>query len=605
MCGISGMISSEPISPITISRVEEMNNQLHHRGPDSSGLFSSQNTVMSMRRLSIIDVEGGAQPLFDQSKEIVLVCNGEIYNHVELRSSLLKMGYEFSSKSDVETIIYTYLAYGDDFISHLQGMFAFALWDARYQRLILARDRLGEKPLYYYIDKNSLWFSSEITPLVQTIGNEPKLTPEAFNLFLTFQYIPEPITPINGFRQLPAGHFLSITPNDLDSSLKNYWNYEGLSEDPIQPVEKIKGKLANSCKLMGSADVPVAVALSGGIDSSLVTAITSQFYHEELHAFTIGYSGRPASDERDDAAKLASLLKIKFTPVELTDNDFVSDFPAMMSFMDTPIADIAAYGYFAVSRAARSLGFPVLLSGLGGDEFFWGYKWVKDAVIRNEAYRISSGWQYWVSRLKGKSRDYRDFFEVHSDLRNGNKLSRQIMTDHALAQIPEEYWLRDNKLDPSKPTHISITELLNRTWLRSNCLALADRMSMGNSVEIRLPLLDNHLVDTMIGMRNNGLEDWKMSHKALLVKALQNTLPTDVLNRKKQGFTPPVWKWMRAIIKSYQHYLLDGHLMRNGLLDYTRFQHAQTHHDIFFQYKLVFLECWCRIHLDAQGIGQT
>ena len=298
MCGISGMISGESISPITISRVEEMNNKLFHRGPDSSGLFSSENIVLSMRRLSIIDVEGGAQPLFDRSKEIVLVCNGEIYNHVELRASLIKMGYEFSSKSDVETIIYTYLAYGDDFISHLQGMFAFALWDARHQRLILARDRLGEKPLYYYIDKNSLWFSSEITPLVQTIGNEPKLTPEAFNLFLTFQYIPEPVTPTNGFRQLPAGHFLSISPNDLDTPSKNYWNYECLSEEPSQPVEKIKAQLDASCRLMGSADVPVAVALSGGIDSSLVTAITSQFYHEELHAFTIGYSGRPISDER-------------------------------------------------------------------------------------------------------------------------------------------------------------------------------------------------------------------------------------------------------------------------------------------------------------------
>ena len=202
------------------------------------------------------------------------------------------------------------------------------------------------------------------------MDSKPTLSPKAFNLFLTFQYIPEPSTPVTGIAQIPAGHFMSVTIDNLNPRLKNYWASENLSENILNPEDRIKKSLDKACRLMGSADVPVAVALSGGIDSSLVAAITAKYHHNDLHAFTIGYSGRPSSDERNHAEQLASFLQIKFTSVELGDNDFLLDFPNVMFYMDTPVADIAAYGYFSVSRAARAKGYPVLLSGLGGDEFF-------------------------------------------------------------------------------------------------------------------------------------------------------------------------------------------------------------------------------------------
>ena len=196
------------------------------------------------------------------------------------------------------------------------------------------------------------------------------------------------------------------------------------------------------------------------------------------------------------------------------------------------------------------------------------------------------------------------FFEVHPALRDGDLWSREIMANWALDILPKDYWLLNNRLDSSKPTHASITELLNRTWLRSNCLALADRMSMANSVEMRLPLLDNLLVNRMIGMRNKGLEDWKMPHKSLLVKALRDTLPSNVLKRKKQGFTPPVQKWMRSIIENYQNYPGGGYLVNNGLIDYNKYDQNQNKFDMFFVYKLVLLECWCRLHLGGQTIQE-
>jgi len=601
MCGISGVISTTAIGEAESSRVRRMNRFLEHRGPDSEGMHVAANVILAMRRLSIIDLAGGHQPLFNETRDVVLVCNGEIYNFVELRAELEGRGHRFASHSDAETIIHAYEEFGDDFLSRLRGMFAFALWDEKRQRLILARDRLGEKPLYYHLDScGRLWFSSELRSLFQAMDGSPQLAPEAFNLFLTFQYLPEPATPVAGVRQLPAGHYLDLTPASLNAEARRYWDPAALHEDPAQPVATVEHALDEACRLMGTADVPVAVALSGGIDSSLVAAITARYYQRDLHAFTIGYTGRPATDERSQAEDLARTLGIGFTEVELSDDEVIAEFPRMMSFMDTPIADIAAYGYYAVSRAAREAGYPVLLSGMGGDEFFWGYQWVRDAVKRNESYLAAKGWRYWLARLLGRPTGERDFFGVHAALRDGDAWSRQLMTPEARASVVPGLWLTQNGLDPALPIHLAVTTLLNRTWLRSNCLALVDRMSMANSVEVRLPLLDVDLVNKVTGMRNAGLADWALPHKALLVQALQDTLPAEVLERKKQGFTPPVWRWMEGIVGRFRGLVPGGSLVRQGLLDPQQAATCFGRFDLPFLYKLVFLECWSRLHLDGE-----
>jgi asparagine synthase (glutamine-hydrolysing) len=603
MCGISGLISSTPLSDKDKVAVARMNAHLFHRGPDSEGTYVANHTILAMRRLSIIDLAGGQQPLYNESRDIAVVCNGEIYNFAALRRELEALGHRFATNSDVETIVHAYESWGDKFLERLRGMFALALWDSTRGRLILARDRLGEKPLYYLRDSSGrLWFSSELRSLMSIMDGKRTLTPEAFNLFLTFQYLPEPATPLAGVHQLPAGHLLDLTPHNLNAEPRRYWDPATLREDHLHPVATVKQALGEACQLMGTADVPVAVALSGGIDSSLVAALTARHFSRDLHAFTIGYTGRPATDERSQAQELAQRLGIGFTEVEISDDEVIDEFPRMMAAMDTPIADIAAYGYYAVSRAARSAGYPVLLSGTGGDEFFWGYQWVRDAVNRNEAYLASKGWRYWLAKLSGQPTGKLDFFGVHAALRGGDTWSRQLLTPSARATLPPDLWLNKNSLDPALPIHLAVTMLLNRTWLQSNCLALVDRMSMAHSVEVRLPLLDVDLVNRVTGMRNAGLSDWTRPHKALLVEALQDTLPADVLERKKQGFTPPVWRWMEGIIGRFGHLVAGGSLVRQGLLDPQQATTCLSRFDKPFLYKLVFLECWCRLHLDGETV---
>jgi asparagine synthase (glutamine-hydrolysing) len=604
MCGITGLLSPSSVKDAEASMVREMNRLLTHRGPDSAGEYVGEHVLLAMRRLSIIDVAGGKQPLFNEAADIAITCNGEIYNHHELRAELQGLGHAFATHSDVETIVHAYEEWGLDCFKRLRGMYVFALWDGRKKKLLLARDRMGEKPLYLYRDEGGrLWWASEIKAITSVMPKPLRMSPEAFNLYLTFQYVPEPVSPVEGIEQLPAGHYLVVTAGvEHDTPVK----YADLSEaresaaDPVAVTEKI---LDSACRMMGMADVPVAVALSGGIDSSLVAALTAKHFPGQLHAFTIGYEGRPDSDERAFAQTLATELGLEFTEVELRTEDVITEFPDLMAAMDTPIGDIAAFGYYSVAKAARAAGYPVLLSGLGGDEFFWGYDWVREAMLRNEALLSSENSnQSWWRRLTRTVPETRlDFFGVHAELKNGDRWSRRLMPEEVRSKLPEGYWLDEESLDPDQPLHLAVSNLLNRTWLRSNCLALMDRMTMAHSVEGRLPLLDVELVDRVTGMRNQGLADWRKPHKWLLVEALRDALPADVLSRKKQGFTPPVNDWMAGIVDRYRPLLKNGALVRQGLLDAGKAEGRFSGVSLSFLYKLVLLECWARLRLEGQS----
>lgn len=603
MCGICGIFAEQLSTSEREVMVQRMNDVMYHRGPDSQGLYSSGPATLAMRRLAIVDLQGGQQPLFNEAGDIAIVCNGEIYNHAELRQELRDAGHRFSSHSDIEVILHAYEEHGIDALRRLRGMFAFALWDGRRRQLLLARDRLGEKPLYFYRDAEGTFrFASELRSITTGLAGGLELSPQAFNLFLTFQYIPEPLTPVAGIHQLPAGHFLILSDQASISEPTPYWDRRQLHASPTEPAGRVAEAIDTACLLMGTADVPVGVALSGGIDSSLVAAITARHYPHDLQAFTIGYSGRPATDERSQAKALADHLGIPCTEIELADQEVIDDFPSLMAYMDSPIADIAGYGYFAVSRAARSAGVPVLLSGMGGDEFFWGYSWVREAVGRNIDILSGKHRRSLRDRLLRRSLPSTDFFGVHSTLRRGDAFSRQLLTGSALSLVPDDLWLTMNGLDPSLPIHLAVSELLNRTWLRSNCLALVDRMSMAHSVEVRLPLLDVDLVNMVSGMRNDGLSDWELPHKSLLIDALANVLPAEVLQRRKQGFTPPVGRWMQGILSRYSHLLMGGYLVESGLVDHERLERLLPTMDQETRYKLLFIECWCRVHLRQEPL---
>jgi asparagine synthase (glutamine-hydrolysing) len=604
MCGIAGLLSPSSVKLAEASKVREMNRLLTHRGPDSAGEFDDEHVLMAMRRLSIIDVAGGKQPLFNETGDIAITCNGEIYNHHELRAELQGLGHSFATHSDIETIVHAYEEWGLDCLKRLRGMYALAMWDRRKGQLLLARDRMGEKPLYLHRDEaGRLWWASEIKAITSVMPKPLRMSPEAFNLYLTFQYLPEPVCPVEGIEQLLAGHYLVVMPGVEHGKPVPYADLSEARErvtDPVAVTEKI---LDSACRMMGMADVPVAVALSGGIDSSLVAALTAKHFPGQLHAFTIGYEGRPESDERGFAQTLATELGLQFTEIELRTEDVIAEFPDLMEAMDTPIGDIAAFGYYSVAKASRAAGYPVLLSGLGGDEFFWGYDWVREAMLRNEALLSSeSPKQSWWRRLTRRVPETRpDFFGVHAELRNGDKWSRGLMPEEVRSNLPEGYWLDEESLDLSQPLHLAVSNLLNRTWLRSNCLALMDRMTMAHSVEGRLPLLDVELVDRVTGMRNQGLADWRKPHKWLLVEALRGALPADVLSRRKQGFTPPAHDWMAGIVDRYRPLLRNGALVRQGLLDAQKAEGRFPGVGLSFLYKLVLLECWARLRLEGQS----
>src|SRR5688572_22723562 len=299
MCGIAGLVSRKPLTPEEIARVRTVNERLAHRGPDGAGEYLDDHVALAMRRLSIIDLSGGWQPLYNEDRSLVLIANGEIYNFVELRQQLESLGHPFSTGSDCETILHLYEEHGTNCVQYLRGMFGFALWDEKRQRLMLARDRMGEKPLYIYESDGQLLFASEMKALLAS-GMVPfALDPRAIDLYFHYQYVPEPLTPLKGVRKLDAGHILEVDVADWRVSNKRYWSMEDAPPLAGDPATLIREELETVSEIVIRSDVPVGVALSGGLDSSAIAALAARKYAGRIEAFSVGYPGRPESDERN------------------------------------------------------------------------------------------------------------------------------------------------------------------------------------------------------------------------------------------------------------------------------------------------------------------
>ena len=601
MCGIAGAIATEPLSRDTLSRVMSMNEWLVHRGPDGQGSFHEGPVALAMRRLSIIDLQGGQQPLFNEDRSIVLVANGEIYNHVELRAQLRSQGHQFKTGSDCEVIVHLYEQYGLDCVKHLRGMFAFALWDSRQRRLMLARDRMGEKPLYLYREGGVLYFASELKAIMAGGGIPLVLDPMAVDLFFYYGYVPDPLTPIQGIRKLPAAHVLTV---DTESGEQHEWCYWRMEEAPPldgDPVELIRAELESVSELIIRSDVPVGVALSGGLDSSGIAAMTSRKYPGSMHAITVGYGEKSRHDEREDARALAEFLGMPFHPLELYAVDLAAFFPELIHWLDDPIADIAAFGSYSVMKAAKAHGISVMLQGHGGDELFWGYPWVRQAAMQTRrklegwqaggprfldylAFTMPAYWNLWGLREWLKSgAGIRESWALY----NRDRLSPKEQTvfydltpDFRLArnEVQDMYSARflDNLKDsqacnlftvplPWPQVDVLLTRLISQTYLLENGMALGDRLSMASSVELRLPFVDYRLVETVIGLRK-ATPDHTFPPKLWLREALKTVLPEWVTNRPKRGFTPPLREWHDALFAAHGQKLTDGFLVEAGVL---------------------------------------
>lgn len=601
MCGISGIIKKYQVNEYDHLIVKKMNNAIYHRGPDGEGNYNNDNVVLAMRRLSIIDLNNGWQPLFNEDKSIVLIANGEIYNYIEIQSQLKSKGHSFRTNSDCESIIHLYEEYGNNFITHLRGMFAFCLYDIKKGKIFIYRDRMGEKPLYYYQNNESLIFASELKSILRAGIIPFELEPNSVYDYFYFQYVPEPRTPIKNINKLAAGNFIEIDLKNWNIQIKNYWKMEDSPPIDADPNSAIREELETIHKLLIRSDVPVGVALSGGLDSSTIAALATKYYPGTIQAYSVGYPGRPLNDERNDALKLAKILNLPIHEIELDTKSLVSNFEEMNFFRDDPIADISGYGYYAISKAARQNGTPVLLQGHGADELFWGYPWVVEAIKLTERYRdhgnLSNflyhyvnmiprglGKRAWLKWLLSLGDVYKAFkvFQVHKSGPSNRYIFYDKTPDFQYAsQNIDAYLTNEFKKNISLNSPYSIflnhtsnnyglsfTKMICESYLLENGITQGDRLSMASSIELRLPFVDYKLVELVIGLRKNlkTKDDYKSFPKPWLRGAMKNILPKEVLDRPKKGFAPPVDEWYRELFKVYGNQLIDGELVSHGIL---------------------------------------
>lgn len=644
MCGIVGFLCRNPNQIIDIEKPLHL---LMHRGPDDRGIWHDDHAYLGHTRLSILDLSPlGHQPMSYQNQRFWITFNGEIYNYLELKQELIELGHRFISQSDTEVLLAAYSEWGIGCLERLRGMFALAIWDKEDQNLFLARDRCGEKPLYYWRDRHTLYFASELKSLVAILPQLPDLDPVAVDLYLHYQYVPEPLTPLVGVAKLPAAHYILADIETWQINPQSYWNLAQIKPVNGDPVTLIRHELENAITFSLRSDVPVGIALSGGIDSGAIAALAAPNYKDTLQAFSVGYPGSPVYDERAQARELAQTLKLPFCEIELKTHDLVDFFPALVAASDDPIADIASYGHYAVMKLAAQQGIKVMLSGVGGDELFWGYGWTKKSAqltIEKQQFLQSSRAPKFALKAFGVVLEKITNHELFYRLTQSQKLplsirsllnkileialltpsqpnqavyqnllmdfvafgnsAHRIYTKDFAAQIPPRnsyhlFELQSCRSNQMSDIPIQICQILFDSWLVSNCLALGDRLSMASSIELRLPLLDYKLIELVIGLRRVQ-PDHNLGQKAWLKSALEGVLPPEVLNRPKRGFQPPVEEWMRAIIQKYHHWLDDGYLGSLGVINQKYINQMlngfrRNGHHSFMLYKLLVLETWYR-----------
>ena len=595
MCGIAGVLDKSSNTEVISSLVTDMCNVIKHRGPDGDGWYMADHLVMGMRRLSIIDIEGAKQPFKTEDGNVIVLYNGEIYNYIELKEDLKKLGYQFKTGGDGEVIPYLYEQYGIDFISHLRGMFAISLLDKVSNKLYLVRDRMGEKPVYYYRCDitNAFYYASEIKALLKVLPErEFSINTDSIDLYLKYQFVPEPQTLFNEINKVPAGHYLEVNFPENNYQVCKYWDLSSAGDSPINKIspDAIEKNLIDIMSIIGRSDVPVGIMLSGGIDSSAVATIFSSINNAHLNkAFTVGYQENPPTDERKFARSLAKNLKIPFQEVEISTSEFVRDLPELVRHMDDPVADIAAYSIFRVMQAATKDGLKVILNGIGADEIFWGYPWTSQAVRET------------LKQIKEGEDSHLYFYEHNADFNFAKYLAKKLYTRKFKNDLTKENEKRFYKLKGKENIQIQMINILCQTWLFSDPVALGDRLSMANSIELRSPFLDHKLVELAISINKAQERLFEEEPKQSLKDALKKYLPASILGREKKGFTPPTKKWLAAVFTQYQEILHDGYLVRSGLISkfalkttilITFLSKKHSTRYSMFMYKLILLELW-------------
>lgn len=570
MCGICGIYNLDG-KPVNVDLLKRMNLTLVHRGPDDEGYYVDESIGLGHRRLSIIDLNTGHQPIFNEDKTKAIVFNGEIYNFAELRNELEKQGHRFDTKTDTEVILHGYEQWGEDCVSHLRGMFAFAIWDKRKKSLFLARDRLGKKPLYYFMDGKRHLFASELKAILEDRTVPREINLEGLSDYLSFGYIPAPKTIFKGISKLLPGHFLLHENGQV--SIKKYWDIEFSPKQDVsieQYCDAILDTLKESVKIRLVSDVPLGAFLSGGIDSSAIVGLMAFLKKEPVITNSIGFTEKEFS-ELNYARTTANCFKTDHREYTVSP-DAVEIVKKLSWHFDEPFADSSSIPTYYVSKMARQ-NVTVALSGDGGDENFGGYRrYYYDRLenkIRNfipypiRRYLIGNfarlypkaDWLPQVFRAKTLLTNISNdpisgYFNSMSLFRAGMK--EKLLTGDVLYNLRgydsidvfKEYYNRAGTTDPlSRIQYVDF-----KTYLVDDILTKVDRASMANSLEVRVPLLDHVFVE-LIAQIPSSLKLNGRASKYIFKKALNSLLPSEIMKRQKMGFVIPVGKWLRKEIR--------------------------------------------------------
>ncbi|BCJ85968.1 asparagine synthetase B [Effusibacillus dendaii] len=557
-------------SPAEQTVLERMTDQIVHRGPDDTGVHFDGPVGLGFRRLSIIDLEGGHQPLSNEDGTVWITFNGEIYNYKEIRRWLIDRGHQFRTESDTEAIVHLYEEKGPDCVKDLRGMFGFAIWDSRHNRVMVARDHFGIKPLYYTETDDIIAFGSEIKCLLQVPGVKREVSLESFWNYLTFQYAPDPMTMFADIWKLPAAHYMIIQDGKID--IQRYWQVEFTEGD--QPlsyyIEGTREVLRNSVKAHMNSDVPRGAFLSSGVDSSTIVALLKEL--EQVKTFTVGFEGAGGQSEVEYARETARILGTEHRDTIISAKEYLDVLPKLMYYQDEPVADPAAIAlYFVAELASRYI--TVVLSGEGADEVFGGYTIYREPLSLKLFDRIPPSMrrslglmaEYLPEGMKGRSFLMRGSKTVQERFVGNAFIFDERMKEQFVTYKPEQiggrrpfditgvyYDRARNYDDVTKMQYVDF-----HTWLTGDILMKADKMTMANSLELRVPFLDKEVFEfaSKIPMQYRMMNG---TTKYVLREAVKDILPREVAERPKLGFPVPTRKWLKDEFYRWARELIDA-----------------------------------------------
>jgi asparagine synthase (glutamine-hydrolysing) len=635
MCGICGIFHSERSQRVNRDTLVGMNEQIVHRGPDDDGFFVEENVGIAMRRLSIIDIQTGHQPLSNEGENIWIVFNGEIYNHQDLRKELQAHGHRYRTKSDTETIVHLYEEYGTKCVEHLRGMFAFAIWDRAKRRLFIARDRLGIKPLYYRFEGKTLLFGSEIKTILAYPGVKPEFNAGALAEYLAFGYLAGEKSMYAGIRKLMPGHILTIDEfGKLETS--RYWELDVKVDDGSRPreyyVSRYREQLEQCVSSHLMSDVPLGVFLSGGLDSSAIAALTTRLREEPIETFSVGY-GEEAFSELPYARTIAEHLNSKHHEVHLSRDEFFQTLPRLIWHEDEPIVWPSSVALYFVARLARER-VTVVLTGEGSDETLGGYTRYPWTLLNSRIDRVYRRLTPSVAR-----RILRDGMEAFPlGAASKRKLEHTFLMRDG-ASWPSFYFdnfysafsaaEQDDLLTPEAKRMAgnayagsmrywdhSSGDLLHRllyTDIKTYLVELLmkqDQMSMAASVESRVPFLDHALVEFTASIPAK-YSTQGMAGKCILKSAVEDLLPGSIVHRQKLGFPTPWAYWLTGpSLENLRNLLMESRTLDRGLFraDAVRRlfdEHSAGHRDHGNRiWRLLNLELWFRVCLEGEPIDK-